>query len=239
MTDQDQEIDGEPHTIYDERRDKYAPKTFPSKAVAKGELQSLFNDELIESGKVRVVPEQERPETESDSKASESDDKAEQDNKSNGADGSSNSAEPVPTDDVQPKSDSDVVEAEVINSPEQLSKDPIKWLESYNNEFVHTIKGTPAISKKGFRFIQAQFGITTESEVVEWIDGDHTGVIVWAKAELPDGQSAEAHGEGWLFESDVDNNEFVRYADTRAKNRAISDLTSSGALAASEVSGER
>jgi len=239
MTEQDQEIDGEPHTIYDERRDKYAPNSFPSKAVALGEMQSLFDDDLIDDGLVKVVPESERPDTESDSKASESDDKAEQDNKSNGADGSSNSAEPVPTDDVQPKSDSDVVDAEVINSPEQLSKDPITWLESYSQDFTYTAKGKKAISKEGFRFIQAQFGISTESEVAQWIDNEQTGVIIWAKAELPDGQSAEAHGEGWLFESDVDNNEFVRYADSRAKSRAISDLTSSGALAASEVSQER
>jgi len=129
------------------------------------------------------------------------------------------------------------VETEVVNSPEKLAEDPIAWLESHNTDFVNTIKGTPAISKQGFRFIQAQFGITTESEVVETFD-DPTGIVVWAKAELPDGQSAEAHGEGYLTERDVDDNEFVRYADTRAKNRAISDLTSAGALAVSELSGE-
>jgi hypothetical protein len=126
---------------------------------------------------------------------------------------------------------------EIINDPDKLSEDPIGWLESINTSFVNTIKGTPAISKQGFRFIQAQFGITTEADVVQWID-DPTGCIVWAKAELPDGQSAEAHGEGYLFETKVDDNEFVRYADTRAKNRAISDLTSAGALAVSELSGE-
>jgi len=128
-------------------------------------------------------------------------------------------------------------EAEVINNPEKLSTDPIGFLESVNNDFVNTIKGKPAISKQGFRFIQREFGITTEAEVVETLD-DPTGVIVWAKATLPDGHSAEAHGEGWLFESDVDDNEFVRYADTRAKNRALSDLTSAGALAVSELTGE-
>jgi len=126
---------------------------------------------------------------------------------------------------------------EVINDPEQLSEDPIGWLESINTAFVNTIKGTPAISKQGFRFIQSQFGITTEAEVVQWVD-DPTGCVVWAKAELPDGQAAEAHGEGYLTESRVDDNEFVRYADTRAKNRAISDLTSAGALAVSELSEE-
>jgi len=121
-------------------------------------------------------------------------------------------------------------------NPEELSKDPIGFLQSVNSDFVNNIKGKPAISKQGFRFIQREFEISTETEVVQWID-DPTGCIVWAKAELPGGYSAEAHGEGYQFESKVDDNEFVRYADTRAKNRAISDLTSAGALAVSELGG--
>jgi len=150
---------------------------------------------------------------------------------------SEETAEPNEPEVVEQDSDVEDVtakEPEVINAPEELSQDPIAWLRSHNSEFVNTIKGTPAISKQGFRFIQAQFGITTESDVVATFD-DPMGVIVWAKAELPDGQSAEAHGEGWLHETKVDDNELVRYADTRAKNRAISDLTSAGALAVSEV----
>ena len=126
---------------------------------------------------------------------------------------------------------------EPVENPESLSKDPIGFLESVNTDFVNTIKGTPAISKQGFRFIQREFEISTESKVVQWID-DPLGCVVWAKAEIPSGYSAEAHGEGYQFESDVSDNEFVRYADTRAKNRAISDLTSAGALAVSEMQGE-
>jgi len=125
------------------------------------------------------------------------------------------------------------VDAEVVN-PAELSEDPIGFLESVNTDFVNTIKGKPAISKQGFRFIQREFEISTESEVVQWID-DPLGVVIWAKAELENGYSAEAHGEGYQFETDVSDNEFVRYADTRAKNRAISDLTSAGALAVSEL----
>jgi hypothetical protein len=138
-------------------------------------------------------------------------------------------AEPVPDQD-------DPVEAEVVN-PAELSKDPIGFLERVNTDFVNTIKGKPAISKEGFRFIQREFEISTESEVVQWID-DPLGCVVWAKAELDNGYSAEAHGEGYQFEADVSDNEFVRYADTRAKNRAISDLTSAGALAVSELEGQ-
>lgn len=111
---------------------------------------------------------------------------------------------------------------------------PIDYLRGINTEFVNTIKGTPAISKRGFRYMQTELGIRTTSEVVEVID-EPKGVIVHARAEMPDGRYAEAHGEGYLAEGDVKDNEFVRYADTRAKNRAISDLTSSGALAESEL----
>ena len=115
-----------------------------------------------------------------------------------------------------------------------LVENPIDWLRSVNEDYVNVVKGTPAISKRGFRFIQSKFEISTQSELVEVVE-DPLGVIVWAKAELPDGRSAEAHGEGWKSESSVDDNEFVRYADTRAKNRALADLTSSGALATEEL----
>lgn len=114
-----------------------------------------------------------------------------------------------------------------------LRENPIEYLRGVNPEFVNTIKGTPAISKRGFRFIQVHLGIKTTSEVVESFENPR-GVIVHARAELPNGRYAEAHGEGYA-KGDVDSHEFARYADTRAKNRAISDLTSSGALAESEL----
>ena len=137
----------------------------------------------------------------------------------------------------EPNDDTNAKEPEIVEPVEELSQDPISWLEGINTDFVNTIKGKPAISKQGFRFIQSRFGITTESELVQWVD-EPTGCVIWAKAELPNGQSAEAHGEGYITESDVSDNEFVRYADSRAKNRAISDLTSAGALAVSEMSGD-
>jgi len=147
-------------------------------------------------------------------------------NSTDGAEG-----DPVP----EPDGGAAVVEAQTeAAAPESLSKDPIAFLEGVNPDFVNVIQGTPAISKQGFRFIQREFEISTESEVVQWSD-DPLGCVVWARAELPSGYAAEAHGEGWQFEGGVSDNEFVRYADTRAKNRAISDLTSAGALAVSEL----
>lgn len=117
-----------------------------------------------------------------------------------------------------------------------LQEDPIGHLRRINSDFVNKVKGTPAISKRGFRYIQAELDITTQTEVVAWSD-DPYGVVVWARAKLPDGRTAEAHGEGYPDEQGMDQSQFVRYADTRAKNRAISDLTSAGALAVDELRG--
>lgn len=122
----------------------------------------------------------------------------------------------------------------VADDGPELIANPIAYLRSINDEFVNVISGTPAISKRGFRYMQTELGISTESEVVATLD-DPVGVIVHARAEMPDGRCAEAHGEGYLTEYDVEDNEWVRYADTRAKNRAISDLTSSGALSEAEL----
>lgn len=122
------------------------------------------------------------------------------------------------------------------NSTPTLQEDPIRYLREINDEYVNKIKGTPAISKRGFRYIQAELDISTKSELVGWSE-DPYGVVIWAKAELPDGRSAEAHAEGYPTESGIDESEFVRYADTRAKSRALSDLTSAGALAVDEVRG--
>lgn len=134
--------------------------------------------------------------------------------------------------------------AEVVKTPEtdprttpRIPDDPIDWLRSKDEDYVNTIKNTPTISKRGFRYLQSEFQISTESEVVATFD-DPFGVIVWARAELPNGRSAEAHGEGYQFEDGIDDNEFVRYADSRAKSRALSDLTAAGELASSELKGD-
>ena len=137
--------------------------------------------------------------------------------------------------------DATVVEHQPDDEPQSgekqlgLAGDPIGYLRSINPEYVNTIKGTDAISKKGLRYIQYEHGISTTSEFVAFTD-DPYGVIFWARAELPDGTHAEAHGEGYPTESGLQT-EWVRYADTRAKSRAILELTSAGALAVDELKG--
>lgn len=150
------------------------------------------------------------------------------------ADGGTDVVEPTP--DETPTENNDPPETPATPDIDALASNPIEWLQGVNDDYTNRIKGKDAISKRGFRYIQSQFGISTESQLVESFE-DPLGVVVWARAELPDGRAAEAHGEGYYFESGVDDNEFVRYADTRAKNRALADLTSSGALCVEEMQG--
>jgi len=142
----------------------------------------------------------------------------------------------TPQTDGGPK-EAEPVTAETVTTEsngQELISHPISYLRGINDDFVNVISGTPAISKRGFRYMQTELGISTTCEVVATFD-DPKGVVVHARAEMPDGRTAEAHGEGYLTESGVDDNEFVRYADTRAKSRAISDLTAAGALSESEL----
>jgi len=134
------------------------------------------------------------------------------------------------------------VEPETKDSKDERTRfleNPIRELRKVDSAYVNTIHGNDAISKRGFRYIQSKFEISTTAEVVATFD-DPLGVAVHARAELPDGRYAEAHGEAYRGSIDrkPDAHEFVRYADTRAKNRALSDLTSAGALAESELDDE-
>ena len=138
---------------------------------------------------------------------------------------------------VDAEPDPDFDGSDDANQDIQYADDPVAYLREINDEYVNTVKGTDAISKRGFRYLQSAFGITTTSQIVHYVydDDDFVGVIVHARAQMPDGRSADAHGEAYTFESGFDKHEVVRYADTRSKNRALSDLTSAGALAESEL----
>jgi len=246
--------DGEPHVLYDTARDKVSPKAYPSQAIARGVCRNLYDDGKIDE--IDIIPLDEVEDDRKPTKMATADDGEEQilSKATNGKIGATDSKadesdeneaeeqhEPQQAEVLEVQeagAEGDTVDSEPQTPPEELSHNPIAFLKDVNDDFVNRIKGKPAISKQGFRFIQREFGITTESEVVEVLD-DPVGCIVWAKASLPDGHSAEAHGEGYRFESDLRDNEFVRYADTRAKNRALSDLTSAGALAVSELQGEK
>jgi hypothetical protein len=131
---------------------------------------------------------------------------------------------------------SESVEADTLPDRE-LTDDPIEWLQKGNGELTTSIKGTTVITKKGFRVLQHFYDIDTGSDVVVGPEeNDHTFCRVKAWAEMPDGRRAEAHASAHVDRGD-DHFLLVSMADTRAKSRALSDVTGVGAVAIEEMSG--
>lgn len=179
----------------------------------------------------------------------------------NGVQNSQNGHEPeeLESDDVQGESEMDaetpefedrdepdneptevVVDGEPAKDPlpdRELTEDPIAWLQRGDGELTTEIKGTTVITKKGFRVLQHKYDISTGSEVLvgpEETDQEFCRVKAWA--EMPDGRRAEAHASAHVDRGD-DHFLLVSMADTRAKSRALSDVTGVGAVAIEEMMG--
>lgn len=119
----------------------------------------------------------------------------------------------------------------------ELTEDPIAWLQEGEGELTTSIKGTTVITKKGFRVLQHKYDISTGSEVLvgpEETEMEFCRVKAWA--EMPDGRRAEAHASAHVDRGD-DHYLLVSMADTRAKSRALSDVTGVGAVALEEMIG--
>jgi len=119
----------------------------------------------------------------------------------------------------------------------ELTDDPIEWLKKGDGELTTNIKGTTVITKKGFRVLQHKYDISTGSEVIvgpEDTDMEFCRVKAWA--EMPNGRRAEAHASAHVDRGD-DHFLLVAMADTRAKSRALSDVTGVGAVAIEEMAG--
>lgn len=151
-----------------------------------------------------------------------------------------NSEESTPAEVVEPIESEESTEKPVRASEENAISnldDPIEFLKQGNEELVTEIRGTKVIKKKGFRLLQHHFGISTSSEVIVGPEEtDYEFCRVKARAEKPDGQYAEAHASASVSRGD-DKGVLVSMADTRAKSRALSDLTGSGAIAMAEAKG--
>jgi hypothetical protein len=119
----------------------------------------------------------------------------------------------------------------------ELTDDPIEWLQKGDGELTTSIKGTVVITKKGFRVLQHRYDISTGSDIVVGPEETaHEFCRVKAWAEMPDGRRAEAHASAHVDRGD-DHYLLVSMADTRAKSRALSDVTGVGAVAIEEMVG--
>ena len=119
----------------------------------------------------------------------------------------------------------------------ELTDDPIEWMQQGSGEFTTTIKGQTVITKKGFRVLQHRYDISTGSEIIVGPEEtDHEFCRVKAWAEMPGGQRAEAHASAHVDRGD-DHYLLTSMADTRAKSRALSDITGVGAVAVEEMAG--
>ena len=58
-----------------------------------------------------------------------------------------------------------------------LQEDPIVWLQRGSDEFVVDIKGTPVVTKKGWRVLQYKYDISTTSEVL--VGPEETDYTYW------------------------------------------------------------
>lgn len=134
----------------------------------------------------------------------------------------------------------EVTGGEIPDTPPErnLSDDPVEWFGDIG-EFTYTKNGETAINKKGLRVLQYWYDISiTDSDVIVGPeDTDNQMCRVRAKAQMPDGRTAVAHGSAHVDRGD-DSFLLVEMADTRAKSRVLLDITGMGAVAVSELENE-
>jgi hypothetical protein len=119
----------------------------------------------------------------------------------------------------------------------EMDTDAEQELRNLGGDFTTEIKGTTVIKKKGLRVMQQRYEIDVTSKLeVPPEETDHTYARAKAQAILPDGRIAEAHGSASVERGD-DSFLLAEMSDTRAKSRALSDITGIGHAVVEEMQG--
>lgn len=158
-------------------------------------------------------------------------------------DHSPDAADPAPDPDPAPDTNH---EPEVL-SPDEVEQyaadledrdvgtDPLKWMPG---EFVDEIDGSQAINRRGFEVLSHFYNVDIHTEVVTPPeDTEHEYCRVESTATMPDGREVNAHGSAHVDRGD-DSYLLLEMADTRARKRALSIATGSGAVAVAELQSE-
>ena len=125
---------------------------------------------------------------------------------------------------------------EVADLPERsVADDPLTWMPGH---FVDEIDGTPAVNRKGFEVLSHFYDISVSAELqVTPEETDHEYARVKATATTPDGRTCEAFGSAHVDRGD-DKTLLLEMAGTRARKRALSIATGTGAVAVEELRNE-
>jgi len=146
-----------------------------------------------------------------------------------------------------PATDAQVVES-VENEPvpantddplselgEELGTDPLEILPNHMKD---TIKGTPAVNKRGYAMIAERYGIeaSAEIEVFPW-ENDENRCVARAEATTEDGKSYSGWATAAAGDGDMQD-QIIELAETRALKRCVSWASGVGIVSYQELADE-
>jgi hypothetical protein len=137
--------------------------------------------------------------------------------------------------DPEPEADPGPERAAAELSERTVADDPISWLPGH---FVDEIDGTPAVNRKGFEVLSHFYDISVSADLqVAPEETNHEYARVKAIATTDDGRTCEAYGSAHVDRGDAAEL-LLEMAGTRARKRALSIATGTGAVAVAELRSE-